>query len=329
MSLISEDHVLATIARFFPESEGRMLNGRDDDCAVVRVSAPLCISTDLFMEDVHFRRRYFPPQDIGWKALAVNLSDLAACGAKPLGFSLGLALPADTDMEFLHGMLTGMAELAALTETQLTGGDLSRGERLHLCITIFGEAEKPLRRGRAKPGDALFLIGQIGLARTGLARLEAEGQSAAKTYPEACAAHLRPFPLLDEGRILHDLAMEHPEARIGLMDLSDGLARDLPRLIGLRPSGSSSRKEQAPGADIKLPALHPEIARYCAANEIDADRYRLLGGEDFSLVGSCTQEALPLLQQALPQLYILGRVTEATGLRCGGETVEEGFDHFS
>ena len=75
-----------------------MLLGRGDDCAVLGVSGPLCVSTDLFMEDVHFRRSYFTPEDIGWKALAVNLSDLAADGARPMGFTVGLSLPPDADM---------------------------------------------------------------------------------------------------------------------------------------------------------------------------------------------------------------------------------------
>lgn len=331
MSLISEDHVLAAIARFFPEpaDDPRLLLGRGDDCAVLHVVAPLCVSTDMFVEDVHFRRRYFSHEDIGWKALAVNLSDLAACGAKPLGFSLGLGLPQDTDTGLLHGLLRGMAELSELTGAPLTGGDLSRSDKLCLCITVLGEAACPLRRGQARPGDALFAIGQTGLARTGLLRLEADGLSAVRANPKACAAHLRPAPLLAEGQKLHDLALAHPEARIGLMDLSDGLARDMPRLIGLHPSGIVKRNAQGPGADLALPPPHPEIARYCAANELDSDRFRLAGGEDYALIGSCDPAALPLLRQALPGLYSVGAVSAKPGLRCQGADIEPGFDHFA
>jgi thiamine-monophosphate kinase len=332
MGLISEDHVLAAIALFFPEpaDNSRLLTARDDDCAVIRADEPLCVSTDLFIEDVHFRRRYFSPGDTGWKALAVNLSDLAACGAKPLGFSLGLGLPQDADADFLHGLLQGMADLAGRTGVQLTGGDLSRSDKLHLCLTVFGEAARPLRRGRAKPGDALFAVGQIGLARTGLLRLEADGLATApRTSPEACAAHLRPVPMLNAGRKLHDLALDHPEARIGLMDLSDGLAQDVPRLIGLNPSGSVKRKEHGPGADLALPPPHPEIARYCAANELDIDLFRLAGGEDYALIGTCDPALLPLLRQTLPELYPIGAINSNPGLRCRGAVVEPGFDHFA
>jgi thiamine-monophosphate kinase len=284
---------------------------------------------DLFIEDVHFRRRYFSHEDAGWKALAVNLSDLAACGAKPLGFSLGLGLPQDADADLLHGLLRGVAEVAELTGASLTGGDLSRSDKLHLCITVFGEAARPLRRGQARPDDALFAVGQIGLARTGFLRLEADGPAALRTNPEACAAHLRPMPLLDEGQKLHDLALDHPEARIGLMDLSDGLAQDVPRLIGLNPSGSVKRKERGPGADLALPPPHLEVARYCAANELDSDRFRLAGGEDYALIGSCDPSALPLLRRILPGLCRIGTVLAEPGLYCQGTAVEPGFDHFA
>ena len=330
MSLISEDHVLAAIARFFPEpaDDPRLPVGRDDDCAVLPGPCPLCVSTDLFIEDVHFRRRYFSPEDIGWKALAVNLSDLAACGAGPLGFSLGLGLPQDADMDLVHGLFRGMSELAEQSGVPLTGGDLSRAGKLFLCITVFGEAVRPLRRGRARPGDALFAVGRTGLARAGFLRLETDGLPARLDNPEACAAHLRPVPLLDEGRRLHDLALAHPEARIGLMDLSDGLARDVPRLIGLKPSGSPKRKEQGPGADLALPPPHPEVARYCAANNLDSDRFRLAGGEDYALIGSCDPCVLPLLRRSMPDLCRIGSVVAEPGLRCQGEAVEPGFDHF-
>ena len=121
--LVSEDHILARIASHFPNEGPDVLLGRGDDCAVLGVSGPLCVSTDLFMEDVHFRRSYFTPEDIGWKALAVNLSDLAADGARPMGFTVGLSLPPDADMALVDGLCAGMAELAAQASVPLVGGE--------------------------------------------------------------------------------------------------------------------------------------------------------------------------------------------------------------
>ena len=206
--LVSEDHVLARIAAHFPNEGPDVLLGRGDDCAVLGVGGPLCVSTDLFMEDVHFRRAYFTPGDIGWKALAVNLSDLAASGARPVSFTVGLALPPDADMAFVDGLCAGMAELAAEAGAPLVGGDLSRSEKTHLCVTVFGQAEKTLLRGEAQAGDVIFLIGRIGLARTGLMLLEEGGRDALAAWPVPCNAHLRPLPRLKEGMRLSRLAAD-------------------------------------------------------------------------------------------------------------------------
>ena len=253
--LVSEDHILARIASHFPNEGPDVLLGRGDDCAVLGVSGPLCVSTDLFMEDVHFRRSYFTPEDIGWKALAVNLSDLAADGARPMGFTVGLSLPPDADMALVDGLCAGMAELAAQASVPLVGGDLSRADKLHLCLTVFGQAEKTLLRGEAQPGDVIFLIGRTGLARAGLLLLEERGRAALNEWPIPCEAHLRPAPRLKEGMRLSRLAADWGRekgdptcGRLGLMDLSDGLARDLPRLVG-----------PGMGADIDMPMPHTEI----------------------------------------------------------------------
>ena len=89
-SPFSEDGILACLARHFPQTHASLLLGRGDDCAVLKAGRPLCVSSDLFLEDIHFRRSYFSPEDMGHKALAVNVSDLAACGSRPLGFTLCL-----------------------------------------------------------------------------------------------------------------------------------------------------------------------------------------------------------------------------------------------
>ena len=138
-SALSEDAILHLLARHFPATHPSLLLGRGDDCAVLRGGQPLCVSTDLFLEDVHFRRSYFTPEDMGHKSLAVNISDVAACGGRPLGFTLGLGLPDYADMDWLDLFFRGMAALAGRHRMALAGGDLSRSDRLHICITVWGE----------------------------------------------------------------------------------------------------------------------------------------------------------------------------------------------
>ena len=328
--LVSEDHILARIASHFPNEGPDVLLGRGDDCAVLGVSGPLCVSTDLFMEDVHFRRSYFTPEDIGWKALAVNLSDLAADGARPMGFTVGLSLPPDADMALVDGLCAGMAELAAQASVPLVGGDLSRADKLHLCLTVFGQAEKTLLRGEAQPGDVIFLIGRTGLARAGLLLLEERGRAALNEWPIPCEAHLRPAPRLKEGMRLSRLAADWGRGkgdptcgRLGLMDLSDGLARDLPRLIG-----------PGMGADIGMPMPHTEILRFMRSrNEAEpvaaAKRHAFLGGEDYALIGTCSPELAVHVMVANAETTMLGKVTEGGVIRVDGVPISGGFDHFA
>ncbi len=328
--LVSEDHILARIASHFPDGGPDVLLGRGDDCAVLGVTGPLCVSTDLFMEDVHFRRSYFTPGDIGWKGLAVNLSDLAAAGARPVGCAVGLALPPDAGTALVDGLCAGMAELAAAFDAPLVGGDLSRADKLHLCVTVFGQAEKTLLRGEAQPGDVVFIIGRPGLARTGLMLLEERGRAVLPDWAAPCEAHLRPVPRLKEGMRLSRLAADWGRerndptcGRLGLMDLSDGLARDLPRLLG-----------PGLGADIDLPMPHPDVLRFMRVRgETDpvaaGKRHAFLGGEDYALIGTCSPELAVHVMVANAETTMLGKVTENGGIRVDGAPFSGGFDHFA
>ncbi len=318
MSLRSEEHVLAIIDRHFPSSAARLRVGRGDDCCVVATPSAVCVSTDLFMEDVHFRRSTFTIEEVGWKALAVNLSDLAACGASPIGFSLGLGLPNDADETLVNGLFTGMASLAQAVDIPLTGGDLSKSEKLHLCITVFGDAEKGLLQRRScSVDDRLFLLGEVGLSRTGFAALETLGRKDALTlFPEACAAHLCPLPLIEAGLELKTL-QETYNARVGLMDVSDGLLRDIPRLIGTY------------GADLSVPEIPQECRRWAVNEALDPVYEVFVGGEDYALLGTCEPSFWPILQRHLSNIQELGIVTQTPGLRLHGMPLSGGFDHFA
>ena len=328
-ALSSENAILACVDRHFAAGHPSLLLARGDDCAVLRPSGPLCLSTDLFLEDVHFRRSYFTPQEIGYKALAVNASDLAACGAKPLAFTLNLGLPPDVHQDMLEGFFAGMSALAERLRMGLAGGDLARSDKLCFSITAWGEGGRSgsgrhwLARDGAQPGEALFLIGDAGLARAGLALLESEGRKALEAWPAACAAHLTPQPRVDAGLILSRLGQT--EAPPALMDVSDGLARDVPRLLGFPHSGL--------GAELLIPEamLHEELVRHARAHGKDPVREAYLGGEDYALLGACSRRLLASLQTALPDLREIGTVTNGGGILLNGAPAgdDPGFDHFT
>ncbi|MBQ9405363.1 MAG: thiamine-phosphate kinase [Desulfovibrio sp.] len=330
----SEDGILALLDRHFPTTHPALKLGRGDDCAVLAEKGPLAVSSDLFLEDVHFRRSYFRPEDIGYKALAVNISDLAACGARPRGFELCLGLPESITIAWLEAFFSGMAGLARQHAMVLAGGDLSRSPSLHISLTVWGDSaghEGFLVRGGSMPGDVLFVVGRLGLARVGLHILEERGREALRDWPDACAAHLRPQPQVDAGRMLARAGFNaRPPA---LMDISDGLMQDLPRLLGQTGGLRASGHGVGFGAEIVLARgqLHPEVLRHAAHYGRDPVRETLLGGEDYALLGSCAPDMLPALNAAIPGLFSLGVVTDSGSIVCNNETLDglRGFDHFA
>lgn len=318
----SEQDFLALIDRFFPSQNGHVTLGRGDDCSILRTEKELCISKDLFLENIHFRRSYFSPADIGYKSLAVNISDIAAMGGQPRGFALGLIIPPDLETEFWEPFFQAMSLLAQSNGLILAGGDLSKGQYLGISVTVWGDPgnnSKFITRGNAQPGDILFLHGPAGLARTGLMALEELGPTAVEIYPDCVKAHLRPPMRVEAGLKL----AASPHIR-GLMDLSDGLARDLPRFLD-NCSGST-------GADINLPetTLHPEILHYARSKAISAPEHAYQGGEDYALFGAVSTEGFKELSDSIPELAAIGTVTaDDRILLNGSEYTTTGFDHFS
>lgn len=300
MPVHSEDDVLALIGEYFPEDHESLLLGRGDDCAVLRPGGPWAVTCDVFAEDAHFRRRYFSAADVGHKALAVNVSDVASSGARPAGFVVGLTLTGREGEDWLRGFASGMAALARRCGMVSAGGDLSRAATLNVCVTAWGELDAPgsdLRRGRARTGDVIFSVGPLGLARTGLAVLEAAADpeavdEALRLWPASCGAHLRPDPLVGHGRALARAAAGAAD-RFSLMDVSDGLARDLPRLLASGRTGL--------GADVILPEaeLPAEVRRYAANSGLEAPSFAFEGGEDYALLGTCPPERWEEVRAAL------------------------------
>lgn len=323
----SEDAILARIDAFFPNSHQSLVLGRGDDCAIFKSDLHICASNDLFLEDVHFRASYFQPNEIGHKALAVNISDIAAMGARPVAFSLALGIPDWVDQAWLDSFFSGMADLAAQEGVALCGGDISRAASLTISITVFGNAlpgRSLLLRGGAMPGDIIFTIGVPGLARIGFIELEKQGRKALETWPEACAAHLAPQPRTEAGLMLARAAyIARPPT---LMDVSDGLARDLRRLLG------HSETRRGLGADLKIPPalLHSEVLRHSNMYGEDPVKSAFAGGEDYILLGACAPDMEAALRAAIPDFHKIGAITRPGPIFLNAEDADAiaGFDHF-
>ncbi|HZA51980.1 MAG TPA: thiamine-phosphate kinase, partial [Myxococcaceae bacterium] len=206
---------IGRFSRFF--SVARVPVGIGDDCAVLRPRPgwDLCVTTDALVEGVHFTREHFSLADVGHKALAVNLSDLAAMGARPAWFLCALELPAWVDDRRLDGLARGMSALAREHRIALVGGNLSRARSLSVTLTAVGEVPRggALRRAGGRAGDRLYVSGRLGDARLGLALL-AKGLRG-----QARARQLRPTPRIALGLVARRFAS-------AAIDVSDGLAQD-------------------------------------------------------------------------------------------------------
>jgi len=297
------------------DSGAGIILGVGDDCALI---APppgrwLAVSLDTLVSGVHFAE-HTPAYAVGWKALAVNLSDLAAMGAEPGFFTLGLTLP-EADEGWLSGFAEGLFALAERERVPLVGGDLTRGP-LAISIEVHGWVTpgKELRRRGAQPGDVLALTGPVGAAGLALRRLQA-GVSA---IPPGLRARLDcPEPRLRQGQALAGRAH-------AAIDVSDGVAQDLGHL--LRASGVGARCELG-----RLP-LAPEVAAHVAATGDWS--LPLAAGDDYELV-----VALPALTAAELcaelGLTAFGEVTAAPGVAWIAPDGREyrpdrgGFDHFA
>jgi thiamine-monophosphate kinase len=216
-----EPELIARIARRARVPRGgELIVGIGDDCAIFRPRgsvSDLLFTTDMLIEDVHFLAASASPADLGWKALARGLSDIAAMGGEPRFCLLSLALPPRADLRWVDGFYRGLLRLAEREGTPLAGGDLGHAAKLMCDITVCGAVPRggSLRRAGARAGDALYVSGRLGGSALGLATRRGQ----------AWRRHLRPEPRLALGRFLRE--------RLGAsacMDLSDGLSLDLRRL---------------------------------------------------------------------------------------------------
>ncbi|MDQ6639646.1 MAG: thiamine-phosphate kinase, partial [Pseudomonadota bacterium] len=255
------------IERFFTRPARRAALGVGDDCALLQPTpgTTLAVSTDMLIEGRHFLSTV-PADRLAHKALAVNLSDLAACGARPVAFTLALALPR-ADEVFLAAFARGLFPLADREACELIGGDTTRGP-LAVCITVFGElpAGAALLRSGARPGDDLYASGTLGDARLALEAFRGRVALAGDEFRQVRQAMELPVPRTALGIRLRGVATS-------AIDLSDGLTGDLGHL--LRRSGVA--------AVVDVDAL-PRSA-VLAAQPLDLQRECLLaGGDDYELV---------------------------------------------
>ncbi|MSS83641.1 thiamine-phosphate kinase [Actinomycetaceae bacterium WB03_NA08] len=290
---MSEESLLAAITPLLPRGEHTIL-GPGDDCAVIEApGGSFVVTTDVLVQDQHFRTQWSSGFDIGARAAAQNLADVAAMGAVPTGMVVSMVLPGDTEVSWVEDCARGLASY----NIGVVGGDLSGGSYISISVTAFGSVEGPaVTRGRAAPGQTLALAGTLGLSLRGF-----EALTEGKDDP-AIDVFRVPRPPLEAGPIA---------AKAGataMMDVSDGLVRDAARIAK---------------ASQVLIELDPALLDAYVAEAGTIDRV-LYGGEDHSLLAVFPSDRVP------DPFQPIGKVSAGQpGVVMEGKRLTGGWDHFA
>ena len=285
---LSEAELIARIQARLPPPPEWLIVGIGDDAAVVEPERNRLevLTVDALVEGVHFDRRCTPPDAIGHRALAVNLSDLAAMGAQPRLALLSLALPGDLPCADFDAMIGGLAALAAAHRLHVVGGNLTRSPGpLVLDVTVTGSVKRRqiLKRQGARPGDAVYVTGTIGAAAAGLHMLK----SATSSVVSSCVQRY----LYPEPRVRTGLLLARNRAATACVDLSDGLADGVHLIAAASGVGIAIDAEALP--------IDAEARRWFEAHGGDAVNRAITGGDDYELVFTCQPGRARRLKAAL------------------------------
>ncbi|MDZ4858164.1 MAG: thiamine-phosphate kinase [Candidatus Hydrogenedentes bacterium] len=316
---LGEFGLIDRLERFLPTSP-LVVEGIGDDCAVLRVGDRLLLaSTDLFVEGTHFRRDWSTPEDIGWKAAAASLSDIAAMGGAPQFCLTSIACPADTPSALIEEIYQGISSAVSRFGAVIVGGDTtSAASGIMLDVIVLGEApgKSYVPRHGAELGDAIVVTGRCGMSAAGLHALRHRHDA-----PELITAHQRPAPRISEGQWLSRRGVH------AMIDISDGVLQDLGHIAAFSYLG----------IDINLagiPIAEP-LREYCEQHGLNAQQLYLNGGEDYELAFAAPAGEIDALLQAFHHEFrlettVIGIVTDKwLGVRVDGVAADSsGFDHF-
>ena len=308
-----------------------VIKGIGDDCAVFGPYSGrvLLFTTDMLVEDIHFLRDKLTPYQLGWKAIAVNLSDIAAMGGRPLYILISLAIPAKTNVELIQDLYKGMKDICEHYTVNILGGDtVASPDKLIINISLIGDAkeEEVIYRSGARSGDKIYLTGNVGDSSAGLKILKNEISPPNSIGSHFIKVHNEPEPLIETGRIIATSGLAS-----AMIDLSDGLLSDLGHIC----------KESGVGAMLfrsKIP-LSSELTLLASRTRFNPLDLALSGGEDYILLVTVheanSKDFELLFKDKRPSLlYLIGEIREEEGIRIVNDdgSIEEidirGFNHF-
>ncbi|MDP3012602.1 MAG: thiamine-phosphate kinase, partial [Candidatus Subteraquimicrobiales bacterium] len=274
---VGEFKLIEEIAKLVSIKDDKVIVGIGDDAAIVKTSEGqlAVLTTDILVEDVHFRLDLTSPYQLGYKSFVVNISDIAAMAALPRFALVSMALNPNTKSEFVQNLYKGMLKAANTYGVSIVGGDTTSSEKLIISVTIIGEVESNLFRLRseAKVGDRILVTGELGASSMGLRLLSNKTK---KSWDKLVNAHLSPVPRVYEARTASQLGAHAME------DISDGLIGEIKHICEKSNVGAKIYLNQLP--------ITPEVFEAAAKLKVNAYDFALYGGEDYEIVFTAPPE---------------------------------------
>jgi thiamine-monophosphate kinase len=298
ISDFGEFSLIERIKKIVPEGDKEELQvSLGDDTAVICITEDraFLVTCDIQVQDQHFRLDYISPYQLGRRAMAVNLSDIAAMGGKPLYALVSLGLPDNLEVTFFDDLFRGMSDQLAPYDAFVIGGNLARSkEQLIVDISMLGEVDprKVLTRNVAQLGDCIYISGYLGASAAGFYLMEKYGKAVPAIYDPLVQAHLQPQPRLHVAQLLANSDMVH-----AMIDVSDGLASDMNHICQMSSVGAEIHIHQIPVHD-----LHKEMEEITSKSPFEL---ALRGGEDYELLFTVREDA---------PSEIFNQITEQTGI---------------
>lgn len=330
LSEIGEFGFIERFASKFNHLLPKGVEGIGDDCAVLPMNEThdMVVTTDLLAEGIHFLKDKISPTDLGHKTLAVNLSDIAAMGAQPIASFLSIAIPSDTEIEYIDSFMEGYHALSEKHNVALMGGDTARAlDRLTFNVTVMGKIEKGKSRLRsmAKSGDVIAVTGFLGNSAAGLHAVLNNLDMGDLNVDYLIQRHNRPMPHIHEG-----LWLAQQEGVHAMMDVSDGIASDVKHI--LKASGKGATIQLA-----NLPLSH-QIKKFSEKQKLNIYDLAASGGEDYCLLLTIDKAQFNHIVERYTEefhqsLFPIGEINNSSSLqfllnRNEIHLTKSGFNHF-
>jgi len=301
----------------------RVLVGTGDDTAAWQDDGSVQLATtDSLVQDTHFDLALTTWEDLGWKALAVNLSDIAAMGGIAEYALVSLTLPSELDTECVVKLCRGMVDIAGKFDVAIVGGNIAASEKVNITVSLMGslQGKIPLLRSAAIPGDLIAISGYTGLSAAGLLMLKQKRKVDDESARLLTEAHLRPVPRIEQGQRLLKLGVK------AAIDISDGLIADLEHVCKASHAGATINKDLLP--------IHPALKQYFPS---EYESLAMAGGEDYELLFTAPQKIMEQAKKSLEcPVTVIGEINEGnegkvTVVDSSGrihELKKSGWEHF-